>query len=219
MNRETHFQNIQSTYDLLAPHMSERARRLWAASQAKTLPYGGVSLVSSATGLSRTTIHAGLSEIAQPIKDTRVRQAGGGRKKITEKQPDITEQLELLIEPFSRGDPQSPLRWTCKSTRNLAQELTLRGYPATQRTVCTLLDDMEYSLQSNRKTKEGAKHPDRNAQFEHIYEKVKAFQQKGWPVISVDTKKKELLGDFKNAGKEFHPVELYDRKQIIKRAL
>ena len=185
--------------------MSERARRLWAASQAKALPYGGVSLISSATGLSRTTIHAGLIEIAEPIKDTRVRQAGGGRNKITEKQPEITEQLESLIEPFSRGDPESPLRWTCKSTRNLAEELKLKGCPTTQRTVCTLLDKMEYSLQSNRKTKEGAKHPDRNAQFEYIYEKVKEFQKNGWPVISVDTKKKELLGDFKNAGKEFHP--------------
>lgn len=185
--------------------MSERARRLWAASQAKALPYGGVSLISSATGLSRTTIHAGLIEIDEPIKDTRVRQAGGGRKKITEKQPAIIEQLESLIEPFSRGDPESPLRWTCKSTRNLTEELKLKGCSTSQRTVCTLLDKMEYSLQSNRKTKEGAKHPDRNAQFEYIYDKVKEFQKNGWPVISVDTKKKELLGDFKNAGKEFHP--------------
>lgn len=205
MKRESHFQHIQSTYDLLAPHMSERARRLWAASQAKALPYGGVSLISSATGLSRTTIHAGLIEIDEPIKDTRVRQAGGGRKKITEKQPAIIEQLESLIEPFSRGDPESPLRWTCKSTRNLTEELKLKGCSTSQRTVCTLLDKMEYSLQSNRKTKEGAKHPDRNAQFEYIYDKVKEFQKNGWPVISVDTKKKELLGDFKNAGKEFHP--------------
>lgn len=196
---------IKNTYAILSPHLNEKARRLWAACQARDFGWGGVSAVSNATGLSRVTIHLGLADLESPSDRDRIRKKGGGRKKITEKFPNLLHEVESLIEPLTRGDPESPLRWTCKSTRKLANELSKKKCVVTQRTLCDLLDNLGYSLQSNRKTREGSQHPDRNAQFEFIYKKIKCFQRKGQPIISVDTKKKELLGNFKNAGKEFRP--------------
>jgi hypothetical protein len=160
--------------------------------------------------MSRTTLHAGLAELVNPLSQSlpkgRVRKLGGGRKTTLFHAPDILKALDALVEPTTRGDPESPLRWTCKSTRRLAKELQEQGYSISARKVAELLHNMQYSLQGNAKTLEGAQHPDRNAQFEYINKEVKAFQRRGQPVISVDTKKKELVGDFKNAGKEWHPM-------------
>lgn len=190
--------------------MDERMRRLWAAGEADAIGWGGVSMVSAATGLSRTTITSALKEFAyirgakKPL-EIKTRRLGGGRKKLTEVNPEIINDLEMLIEPFTRGDPQSPLRWTCKSTRKLSVELQRHGHKVGWVKVSQLLCELNYSLQSNVKTKEGTSHPDRNLQFEYINKQTKAFQFKGQPVISVDTKKKELIGDFKNAGREWRP--------------
>jgi transposase len=174
--------------------------------EAASLGRGGISAVAAATGMSRTTIRAGLRQLREPpLEAGRIRRPGGGRKKLTEKHPDLLSRLEALIEPSARGDPQSPLRWTCKSTRRLAAELTRQGRRVSRMTVHRLLRESGYSLQSNRKVREGAAHPDRNAQFEHINEEVLAFQRRGQPVISVDTKKKELVGDFKNSGRQWLP--------------
>jgi hypothetical protein len=180
---------------------------LVAAADAQLLGRGGISQVSAASGLSRTTIHRGLGELqGDRIPDARVREAGGGRKPIKQQQPAVLLELEQLVAPATRGDPMSPLRWTCKSTSKLAAELSRKGYPISARTVARLLEkDLDYSLQANRKTKEGASHPDRNAQFEYIAEQTRAFQQRGQPVISVDTKKKELVGEYKNGGREWQP--------------
>ena len=205
-------EEIKSKYKLLSPAMNERTRRLWAATEAQTIGRGGVTQVAEATGMSRTTIHAGLEELRQLKKgkapqpsetSERSRKAGAGRKVITETQRGVMEALEKLVEPVTRGHPQSPLRWTCKSTRQLSKELVRQGFSIGDRKVAHLLHEMNYSLQSNRKSKEGTSHPDRNAQFEYINEQVIEFQKAGLPVISVDTKKKELIGDFKNSGKEW----------------
>jgi len=166
--------------------------------------------VAQATGLSRTTITAGLRELVLPsgqraAEALRVRRPGGGRKPLAETDPGLLAALEALIEPTTRGDPESPLRWTCKSTRRLAEELTRPRHPLAANTVAALLRQAGYSLQANRKTREGASHPDRNAQFEHINAQVEGFQNRDQPAISVDTKKKELVGDFKNAGREWRP--------------
>ena len=190
--------------------MDERGRRQWAAAEAGELGWGGVSAVARATGLSRTTITAGLRELDLPAakraaEAMRVRRPGGGRKPLTETDPGLMAALEALIEPATRGDPESPLRWTCKSTRRLADELTHAHHPVSVNTVAALLRQAGYSLQANRKTREGASHPDRNAQFEHINTSVRSFHDRGQPAISVDTKKKELVGDFRNAGREWHP--------------
>jgi len=205
---------IKTKYQALSGRMDEATLRIWAAVEAHSLGRGGVSLVAKAIGLSRTTIHAGLAElkanvvpVAASTKDgrLRVRAAGGGRKKLTSKDADLVRDLDGLVEPFSRGDPMSPLRWTCKSTRRLAEELMRKGHVVSQRTICDLLSQMHYSLQSTRKTKEGGQHEDRDAQFSHIAKTVADYQTSGDPVISVDTKKKELVGDFKNAGQEWQP--------------
>lgn len=198
---------LEKRYAQLGPHLNERQRRLVAAADAQLLGRGGISQVSAASGLSRTTIHKGLQELqGEPSLDERVRQVGGGRKPIRQQQPAVLKELEQLVSPTTRGDPMSPLRWTCKSTSNLAAELRRKGYPISARTVARLLHkDLDYSLQANRKTKEGASHPDRNAQFEYIAAQTQAFQQRGQPVISVDTKKKELVGEFKNGGREWQP--------------
>ena len=202
---------IKSRYRSLAPLMDERMRRQWAASEAQTYGWGGLSAVSLATGMSRNTICKGLAELAVRKKNPRakvasgLRKKGGGRKRLTESDPGLSEALERLVEPMSRGDPMSPLRWTCKSTTHLAQELARQAHPISPWTVGTLLKAAGYSLQGNRKTKEGGSHPDRNAQFEHINATVQRFQQRGQPVISVDTKKKELVGQFKNGGREWQP--------------
>jgi len=203
---------IRHKYQSLGPALDERVRRQWAAAEAKSLGWGGVSAVVLATGMSHNTIHRGLLELqaraegqAEPVPKGRVRQEGGGRKRVTESDPSIREALEVLVEPVSRGDPESPLRWTCKSTRKLAEALSQGDHPVGARTVALLLHQAGYSLQSNRKVREGASDPDRNAQFEYINAKVIAFQRRGQPVISVDTKKKELVGDFKNGGREWRP--------------
>jgi transposase len=198
---------LEQKYAQLGPHLNERQRRLVAAADAQLLGRGGISQVAAASGLSRTTIHKGLRELeGELIADARVREAGGGRKQIKQQQPAVLQELEQLVAPTTRGDPMSPLRWTCKSTSKLAAELRRKGYPISARTVARLLEkDLKYSLQANRKTKEGASHPDRNAQFEYIAQQTQAFQQRGQPVISVDTKKKELVGEFKNGGREWQP--------------
>jgi hypothetical protein len=191
----------------IRPHLNEAGLRLWAANEALSLGYGGVSAVSRATGISRTTIHSGMAELERPAAasagEGRVRRSGGGRKRVTEKDPGLLEALNRLVDPVTRGDPESFLRWTSKSTTKLARALTKSGHPVSQRTVCDLLAHEGYSLQSVRKTREGAQHPDRDAQFHHLNAQAQAAIQDGQPVISVDTKKKELVGDFKNAGREW----------------
>ncbi len=201
---------IRRKFRSLRGEMDERMRRQWAAAEARDLGWGGVTAVCQATGLSRVTISAGLRELKQPARQraaeaVRVRRPGGGRKRVTESDPDLLAALESLIEPVTRGDPESPLRWTCKSTRRLADELTQQRHPVGARTVAMLLHEAGYSLQANRKTHEGAAHPDRNAQFEYINSLVHRFQNRGEPAVSVDTKKKELVGDFKNAGRVWRP--------------
>ena len=201
---------IRRKYRALSVEMDERSRRQWAAAEARELGWGGVTAVARATGLSRTTITSGLRELVLPAKQRavegmRVRRPGGGRKALAETDPGLLSALEALIEPVTRGDPESPLRWTCKSTRRLAGELTRQRHPIGANTVAALLRQAGYGLQANRKTREGASHPDRNAQFEHINAQVRRFQNRDQPAISVDTKKKELIGDFKNAGRQWRP--------------
>ncbi len=203
-------ERIRRKYRGLRVEMDERARRQWAAAEARELGWGGVSAVARATGLSRTTIAAGLRELDLPaeqraVEATRVRRPGGGRKPLTQTDPGLWSALESLVEPTTRGDPESPLRWTCKSTRRLAEELTRQRHRVSPNTVASLLRQAGYSLQANCKTREGASHPDRNAQFEYINAKVGGFLKRGQPAISVDTKKKELVGDFKNAGRQWRP--------------
>ena len=186
------------------------ATRQWAAAEARDVGWGGISLVARATGLSRPTIMAGLKDLELSAKSrlvaaARVRSPGGGRRTLTQSDPGLLEALERLIDPATRGDPVSPLRWTCKSTAKLAEELTRQKHPVTDRTVAMLLKQSGYSLQANRKTREGSSHPDRNAQFEYINRQVRAFQKRQQPVVSVDTKKKELVGEFKNPGEEWQP--------------
>jgi hypothetical protein len=204
-------QGIEARYTALAPLLDERMRRQWAAAEAQAYGWGGVRAVSRAIGMSPNTIVKGLAELAArrealgaPV-EARLRVEGGGRLRATDADPELAEVLERLVNPATRGDPMSPLRWTCKSTYQLAMELTRQGHPVSPRTVGRLLKADGYSLQSNRKTKEGGDHPDRNAQFEHINATVTKFQQRGQPVISVDTKKKELVGEFKNGGREWQP--------------
>jgi Rhodopirellula transposase DDE domain len=201
---------IRRKYRSLRVEMDERRRRQWAAAEAIELGRGGVTAVARATGLSRTTIGVGRRELELPVKQrsveaVRVRRPGGGRKSLTQTDPGLLEALESLIEPTTRGDPESPLRWTCKSIRRLAEELTREHHPVAPNTVASLLHQSGYSLQANRKTREGSSHPDRNAQFEYINNLVRIGLDRGQPVISVDTKKKELVGDFRNGGREWRP--------------
>jgi transposase len=200
---------MREKYRVLCGVLDEHGRRVWAAAEANSLPYGGVSLVAKATGLSRTTIHAGIRELQEgrrkPLAAGRSRKAGGGRKPLTFHNPDLLQALEKLVEPTTRGDPESPLRWTCKSTRSLAAELQRQGYRIGDRKVAALLHQMGYSLQANAKTIEGGHHPDRNAQFEYVNAQTQKFLAQGLPVISVDTKKKELVGNYSNHGQEWQP--------------
>jgi len=204
---------IAAKFQALSGRLDEATLRMWAATEARSLGRGGVSAVAKAIGMSRTTIHAGLAELkaaaSAPEGKTetrpRIRASGGGRKKLTAKDAHLLDDLDALVEPTTRGDPMSPLRWTCKSTYRLAEELLRLGHKVSQRTICDLLSRMDYSLQSTRKTREGGQHEDRDAQFAHIARTVAEYQRGGDPVISVDTKKKELIGDFKNAGKEWQP--------------
>lgn len=199
--------SIKQKFLQVRPFLDERARRCWAAAEAKEIGWGGVSLVAKATGMHRDTIAKGMKEIDRPnkIDKTRLRRPGAGRKSNIEKNPSLKIDLERLVEPVTRGDPESPLRYTAKSLRTLAQELRATGHQASHELVGKLLRDEGYSLQANKKTREGTNHPDRNTQFEFINNDVKMQQRLKEPVISVDTKKKELVGDFKNNGREWRP--------------
>jgi hypothetical protein len=200
--------DVQSKWASLSPVLDERRRRLWAATEARSLGHGGVVLVAEATGLSERTIRRGIEELSGSsvtFAPDRSRRSGAGRKPLVATAPDVKAALDGLVEPTARGDPMMPLRWTCKSLRNLADELHDQGYTICVEKVRDLLQDLDYSLQSNKKTKEGASHPDRDAQFRYINRCVQVFQRQDQPVISVDTKKKELVGDFKNAGEEWRP--------------
>jgi hypothetical protein len=209
MQDATSIERIRRKFLALTPLLDERSRRPGAAVEAQELAWGGVTTVAAATGLSRTTIAAGLRALreqgAAPGPTPRMRRPGGGRKLLEVTDPGLWDALDALIDPVPRGDPESPWRWTCKSTRRLAQELCRQGHPISDRTVAALLIDMGYRLQANRKTREGSSHPDRNAPFEYINAQVRRLPKRGPPVVSADTKKKELVGDFKNAGQQGRP--------------
>ena len=199
---------IKSRFTALAAVLDERSRRLMVAAESAAIGRGGISAVSRATGVSRPVIRKGIAELKQAVSPPpvgRVRRTGGGRKRAIERDPKLQQELERLLDPVTRGDPQSPLRWTCKSVRKLAEELNRGGRQTNRQTVAELLRAMGYSLQANRKTLEGKQHPDRNAQFEYINERVQQQLLQSQPVISVDTKKKELVGEFKNGGREWRP--------------
>ena len=199
-------QELQTKWNTLMRHLDERQRRLLAAAEARVLGYGGISLVAEASGLSRTTIHRALEELdAPPLPGGRARQAGGGRKRISEQDSSLLVALEELIAPVTRGHPESPLRWTCKSTRHLASALDKQGYTVSHTTVADLLQQLGYSLQANAKTLEGKQHADRDAQFQYINRLTKSHLRRKLPAISVDTKKKELVGEYKNGGREWQP--------------
>jgi DNA-binding phage protein len=202
----TNDSRLLQKYASVLPHLNERQRRLVAAADAQMLGYGGIARVARASGLNRSTLHRGLKDLVAPVLPAeRVRHAGGGRKRVREQTPAIVQEVEQLVDPLTRGDPQSPLRWTCKSTRQLARTLTARGYAVSYRVVGELLRELGYSLQANAKTLEGAQHPDRNAQFEYLNAQVQTSLAKRWPVISVDAKKKELVGQYDNSGREWQP--------------
>jgi hypothetical protein len=202
-------------YVVMAPLLDERARRLWAAAESAALGYGGDAVVSSATGLARQTIRNGRRELAEGLTAPgRIRRLGAGRPGIEQVQPGLTEALVILIEPATRGDPMSPLRWTCKSKAKLAGALTAEGWPVSASTVGRLLHGLGFQLHALQKAREGTAHPDRNAQFEHIAATAATFLREHQPVISVDTKKKELVGDFKNAGREWQPTGTPERVRV-----
>ena len=198
---------IVEKYAAVAAHLDERGRRIWAATESRAIGYGGDALVSDATGLSRPTVRKGRRELeAGGAEGGRVRRPGAGRPGIEQSQPGIRRALEQLVDPVTRGDPSSPLRWTCKSRAKLAAALSQAGWTVSSTTVGRLLHELGYRLQAVRKSREGASHPDRNAQFEHINGQAEDFLRRGQPVVSVDTKKKELVGDFKNGGREWQPT-------------
>ncbi|MCH8813465.1 MAG: ISAzo13 family transposase [Gemmatimonadetes bacterium] len=209
-------ETLHRKYTALEPELTERSRRLWAATEARALGHGGIALVERATGVSRSTISRGLRELesGEVLGPERTRRRGGGRKRATEKDPTLLPDLESLVEPTASGDPDSPLRWTSKSVRKLADELTTMGHEVSHKLVADLLHELRYSLQANRKTREGSHHPDRDAQFGYINDMVARFQDEGQPVISVDTKKKELIGDFKNPGREWRPKGSPERVRV-----
>lgn len=198
---------LKRKFAALSPSLNERARRLIYAAEAVALGRGGIAIVSRASGAARSTIARGIRELeeAEPLDPERIRRPGGGRKRLAEKDATLASDLESLVEPSTRGDPEAPLRWTYKGVRVLARELRDMGHSVSYPVVADLLVELGFSLQGNRKTKEGTIHPDRNAQFEHIDGQVRKHQKAKQPVISVDTKKKELVGDFKNAGREWRP--------------
>ncbi len=201
-------ESLARKFELLARVLDERTRRLVAAAEAEAIGFGGVTAVARASGLSRGTVIRGLAEIktaTKPARGQRIRRKGAGRKRTVDQDATLKRDLEALVEPVTRGDPESPLRWTSKSVRQLAAELNRSGHHTSHRMVAELLHAMDYSLQANRKTLEGSSHPDRDAQFHHISSKIREFQVDRQPVISVDTKKKELVGDFKNNGRELRP--------------
>lgn len=213
---------VRKKYQALRPELDERGRRLWAAVEAEALGYGGITAVSQATGLAISTIRLGGQELKSAADGQsaagirRMRRPGSGRKRITDHDPLLLQALDALVEPTARGDPMCPLRWTCKSTRHLARELAREGHPVSHTRVGQLLKHLGYSLQRTRKTREGGSHPDRDKQFIYINKQVQSFQQQDQPVISVDAKKKELIGAFAQGGREYQPkgqpeaVEVYD---------
>lgn len=213
---------IRIKFESLKTDLDERSRRRWAAIEARAIGRGGISVVSASTGMSSQTIRRGLAEIKDPSEQAvrngvrRIRIPGGGRKPITYHDPTLLQDLDALVDPTARGDPTTPLRWTCKSVRQLEKELHRQGHRIGRQKINDLLHDLKYSLQGNRKVKEGSSHPDRNTQFKYINAQVKAFQQRNQPVISIDAKKKERIGDFKNNGQEWRPkgdpelVRVYD---------
>jgi transposase len=216
-------QIIETKFATLKVLLDERARRLWAAVEARALGRGGITRVAEATGISRVIIRAGMKELDRPLAPTprgepceQLRRPGGGRKALVERDPELLGALESLVDPATCGDPMSPLRWTCKSAAQLADELQSQGHAVSERTVNRLLHILGYSLQSNRKTLASGDHPDRDDQFEHLNRRVKAFQRQKQPVVSVDAKKKELLGQYRNGGREWRPkgqpeeVKVYD---------
>jgi hypothetical protein len=205
---------IRLRHEALGPVLDERRMRLWAASEAKSLGRGGIAAVTAATGIRGKRIAFGIRELVEletetgalPAREQRIRRVGAGRKRLAEVDDTLWSDLEKLLDPVTRGDPESALRWTAKGTRALAKELRARGHKVSPRTVAKLLHDHDYSLQGTRKSIEGRQHPDRNAQFEHINRQTKALHAAGQPVISVDTKKKELVGEFANKGREWQPA-------------
>lgn len=214
MNVETTIaitQSVERKYKILGKSLDERGRRIWAAAEANEIGYGGLSIVYRATGLAMSTIRQGSCDIVEEEserianKPRRIRRPGGGRKKVVEKDKTVMKDLDILIEPTTRGDPMCGIRWTCKSLHQLEDALKQQGHSISYQSIRRLLHGMQYSLQGNRKTEEGGKHPDRNAQFEHIHGMATEFQKHFDPVISVDTKKKELVGNYKNSGKEWLP--------------
>lgn len=208
---------LRAKYRALAPALTERTRRVWAATEARALGRGGPGLVAQATGLSPATIRRGLTELASddaPLPVERVRKRGGGRKRATVLAPTLLRDLDALVEPTAPGDPESPLRWTCLSTRTLAVALEALGHRVSHTVVAELLHGLGYSLQGNVKTREGRQHPDRDAQFRYIARQVRTAQRRGQPTISVDTKKKELVGPFKNGGRAWRPAEMPERVRV-----
>jgi transposase len=209
---------ITKKFNMLNSSLNERQRRLWAATETLNLGYGAISIVSRATGISRPTIMKGIKEISEEfhLPPERSRRSGGGRKKTSEQQPNLISSLEAIVEPTAKGDPMSPLRWTTHSTRRLAELLQQQGFDVSKSKVCYLLHEMEYQLAANRKSIEGGTDPERNAQFEYINEQSKGFLKRNHPVISVDAKKKELIGNFKQNGSVWRPkgepelVQVYD---------
>lgn len=209
---------IRDKFNRIAAHLDEKSRRLWCANEALAVGWGGVTLVAKSTGVSRTTITTGIQELtgSKAVPEDRIRRGGGGRKK-TQENPALLDALEVLVEPISRGDPESHLRWVSKSSRKLARTLQRQGYPISHTNVASLLNELDYSLQANKKRDEGAKaNPDRDAQFTYIHQKIQRFQQQQQPVLSVDAKKKETVGNYKNPGREYRPqgqpreVKAYD---------
>ncbi|MCH9032974.1 MAG: ISAzo13 family transposase [Planctomycetes bacterium] len=200
--------SLQEKYEPLSPTLNERSRRVWAATEARAIGRGGVGVVAEATGISASTVRRGLRELdsdEHPLPPDSIRRAGGGRRRIADADATLIVDLEGLIEPTVSGDPQSPLRWTSRSVRRLSRELQRLGHDVSHTLVASLLHEQGYSLQGNKKSREGTSHPDRDDQFRHISRRVRGMQRRKQPVISVDTKKKELVGDFKNQGKEWRP--------------
>ena len=206
-------ETLRHKFEMMRPVLDERGRRLWAGVEASAIGRGGISRVAEATGLSRATVRQGVKDVASGAaapadgrsSDGRTRKPGGGRKRLTESDPELLSSLERQLEPVTCGGPESPLRWTCNSAASLAARMGAEGRKVSERTVNRLLHELGYSLQANRKTVEGRQHPDRNGQFRRINRRVRAFQKLGQPVVSVDTKKKELVGQFRNGGRDWHP--------------
>ena len=207
---------LRAKYGALVPVFTERSRRVWAATEAQAIGYGGIALVARATGMAESTIQRGLRDlqVRRPLPPSRSRRAGGGRKRATVTDPTLLRDLDALVEPTAPGDPDSPLRWTCRSVRTLAVALDGLGHHVSHTVVAELLHALGYSLQGNVKTREGRQHPDRDAQFRYIAQVVRRWQRRRQPTISVDTKKKELVGDFKNGGREWRPAKTPQRVRV-----